>query len=489
VLKLTPLNLINDWIEYLIIPVCEDKSIHNNRIISALTKKAMKNPEFKGKKDDQLVLFSPARLRVGQVIFMGLGKAADLKPETLRGFAGKILRQSVKKDRKEVTLTVPSERKTGIKMSDLLEAMLEGAYLGNHVFDQYKKEKEHKPVKKIQFLVKPQAAQNHSSLPGRVMNICAGTLLAREWVSLPSNHKRPEQYAQILTDHAKAAGLKVSVKDEKWLKKNKFNALLAVAQGSEASPRLVVLEYNTKKADRTIALIGKGVTFDAGGLNLKISGGMEGMKMDMAGSAAAAAAIISLSRLKPRFNVAAVIPIVENMPSGTATRPGDIVKTLEGKTVEIGNTDAEGRLILIDAITYTIQTYKPQTLIDLATLTGACVVALGEKMAGVFSNDDKLAGAIVASGQKTHERCWHMPLPDDYKEFLKSDFADISNLSSSKWGGAITAALFLSEFIKDTRWAHIDIAGPAYAKKESDYCGPGGTGFGVRLLCDLMNTI
>jgi leucyl aminopeptidase len=177
------------------------------------------------------------------------------------------------------------------------------------------------------------------------------------------------------------------------------------------------------------------------------------------------------------------------MPSGKASRPGDIIKSYAGKTVEIGNTDAEGRLILIDALAYGVKKYKPRVLIDLATLTGACVVALGEKIAGVFSLDDKLAQAIISSGDKTYERCWRMPLPDDYKELLKSDFADLNNIASTRYGGAITAALFLSEFVGKTRWAHIDIAGPVYGKKETAYCAAGGTGFGVRLLCDLLEKL
>ena len=244
------------------------------------------------------------------------------------------------------------------------------------------------------------------------------------------------------------------------MKQKKFGALLAVAAGSQRKPRLVVLQYRHPGAKKTVALVGKGVTFDSGGLNLKTGGSMAEMKSDMSGAAAVA-----------------------------ATRPGDIIRSYSGKTIEIGNTDAEGRLILIDAMSYTVKKYKPQYLIDLATLTGACVIALGEKIAGVFSNDDKLAKAIIASGRKTYERCWRMPLPDDYKDLLKSDFADMNNMSSTRWGGAITAALFLSEFSGDTQWAHIDIAGPSYAKKENAYCGAGGTGFGVRLLCDLIDRL
>jgi leucyl aminopeptidase len=252
---------------------------------------------------------------------------------------------------------------------------------------------------------------------------------------------------------------------------------------------MVIGVYNPDGAKNTVALVGKGVTFDSGGINLKSTASLEDMKMDMSGAAAVAATLIAVAKLKPKIKVVGIIPIVENMPSGNAARPGDIIKSYDGKTIEIGNTDAEGRLILIDGISYAIRKYNPQTLIDLATLTGSCVVALGEKIAGIFSFDDELAEAIVQSGVKTHERCWRMPLPEDYKETLKSDFADIKNISSSRWGGAITAALFLSEFVGDTRWAHIDIAGPAYLKKENAYCGPGGTGFGVRLLCDLLEKL
>jgi leucyl aminopeptidase len=210
------------------------------------------------------------------------------------------------------------------------------------------------------------------------------------------------------------------------------------------------------------------------------------MKADMSGAAAVAATMTAVAQLAPKHRVVGIMPLVENMPSGSATRPGDIVTAFSGKTIEIGNTDAEGRLILADAMAYAIGKYKPDAVIDLATLTGACVVALGEKIAGVFSLDDKLAGAIVAAGEVCHERCWRLPMPEDYRELLKSQFADVGNVSGSRYGGAITAALFLSEFVGDTPWAHIDIAGPAYTTKASDYCGYGGTGFGVRLLCRLI---
>ena len=268
-----------------------------------------------------------------------------------------------------------------------------------------------------------------------------------------------------------------------------MGALLAVAAGSENRPALVIVDYKPTKPRKTIALVGKGVTFDSGGYNLKPSGSLDGMKADMAGAAAVAAAMIAIARLRPKHRVVAARPMVEHLVSGAAVRPGDIVRAYNGKTIEIGNTDAEGRLILADAMAYVADAYRPDWIIDMATLTGACLVALGEKIAGVFSPQDRLAEAIIDAGKATHERCWRLPLPEDYREKLKSKFADLRNIGDNRWGGAIAAALFLSEFVGDTPWAHIDIAGPAYSRKADDYCGPGGTGFGVRLLCDLLGRL
>jgi leucyl aminopeptidase len=319
--------------------------------------------------------------------------------------------------------------------------------------------------------------------------VCGGTLLARQWINTPSNDKVPTRLAEMFATAARKSGLKVGTMSAARLKQQKFGALLAVAAGSSHPPCLVEMQYSPPKAKKTIVLVGKGVTFDTGGISLKPSSGMDAMKGDMSGAAAVAATLIAVAGLKPAHRIVGIMPLVENMPSGSATRPGDIVTSYSGKTVEIGNTDAEGRLILIDAMAYANKKYKPDVMIDIATLTGACVVALGEKLAGVFSEDDLLTRAIVDAGRAVHERCWAMPMPEDYKEMLKSDFADISNMPSARWGGAITAALFLSKFVGDTRWAHIDIAGPAFAKKGHDYCGPGGSGFGVRLLCDLIDRL
>ncbi len=488
-LQLKTVDLKKTKTETLVIPVCEDTQIHDNSAIVSIINKAKKLKEFKGDKNDEVILFSPLEIKVERVILLGLGKLKKIDLETLRSVAGKTVKKCIKKNLSQVLIAVPSDKKIKLEMSQVLTPFLEGAFLGNHIFDRYKKDKKLKVLKAINFLVEPHTAKAFRKLPLQVETACKGTVLAREWVNIPSNDKRPEQFARSITMQARKANLKVNVLTEKELKQKKFGALLAVAKGSRSKPCMVTLEYKPKNFKTTVVLVGKGVTFDSGGINLKPTGSLDTMKMDMGGAATVAAALIATAGLKPRIRVIGVLPIVENMPSGDASRPGDIVKSFSGKTIEIGNTDAEGRLILADAMSYAVKKYKPQVLIDIATLTGACVVALGENIAGLFSFDDDLAEMIIKSGEKLYERCWQLPMPEDYKELLKSDFADINNIGKTRWGGAITAALFLSEFVSDTRWAHVDIAGPAYIKKENAYCPAGGTGFGVRLICDVLKKL
>ena len=487
-LKLKSVNLQKSRISTLAVPVCEDKDLHED-LIDSLTKEAKKLEEFHGKQDEQLTLHNPAGIQADRVLFIGLGKHAELNPEKLRAFSGKAVKSSIKNGLKDIVIGTPSSNRIPMEDTILIEALLEGAYLGNHVFDRYKKEKKLKPLGRITLMVPPGTVKKYTKLSKRVEAVCHGTLLAREWVSTPSNDKTPAQLSKVFIDLARKETLKTTLLNPKQLKQGKFGALMAVAAGSQNTPRLVILEHAPKTAKQTIALVGKGVTFDSGGINLKPTGGLEDMKIDMSGAAAVAATLITVAKLKPTVRVVGVMPLVENMISGSATRPGDIIKSHAGKTIEIGNTDAEGRLILADAMSYAKKKYNPDIMVDMATLTGACVVALGEKIAGLFTDDDALAEAIMASGQKTHERIWRMPLPEDYKELLKSEIADTNNMSSTRWGGAITAALFLSGFSEGTRWAHIDIAGPASQKKASAYCDAGGTGFGVRLFCDLIDRL
>lgn len=361
--------------------------------------------------------------------------------------------------------------------------------MANHVFDHYKKEKEQKPLEKIFLLVPEATVKTYRNLITRVESICTGVQSARNWVSTPSNDKGPETLAGDFALQAKKEGLAVEILNEKELKRLRFGALLAVSLGSEQKPAVVIMHHKVANAKKTVLLVGKGITFDSGGINIKHGPGIEMMKMDMAGAAVVAATLITAAKTKLKVNLVGIMPLVENMPSGKATRPGDIIKSFTGKTIEIGNTDAEGRLILADAMAYAIDRFKPDITIDLATLTGACIGALGEKIAGVFSNDDELAESLIRAGGKTHERCWRLPLPEDYKEYLKSDIADIRNMSTSSFGGAITAALFLSEFAANTRWAHMDIAGTAFLKSATDYAPPGGSGYGVRLLTEFLDKL
>ena len=482
-------NLKRSTIETLVIPICEDTMLHDGPI-AALIEAGHGVETLKGESGEMIVVHRPEGFRIQRLVFIGLGKAATVDAEALRKCAGRAVKYAMERQLKAIDIAAPAPNDAAVKAADALSALAEGACLANQVFDQYKEEKKLRPLENIRLLTTAAAATAHQNLVRRAALVCDGTGLARTWVSTPSNHKVPEVFARTVAEAGRQAGLKVSVMDEKALVKKGFGAMLAVAAGSHNRPALVILEHQPKEAKKTIALVGKGVTFDSGGINLKPSGSsIEEMKMDMAGAAAVAAALITAARLNADVRIVGALPLVENMPSGTATRPGDIVKTYAGKTVEIGNTDAEGRLILADTLAYVVEKYKPDAVIDLATLTGACVVALGEKIAGLFTADDELAETILAAAGRTGERCWRLPLPEDYKEQLKSEFADLSNMGATRWGGAITAALFLSAFVEKSRWAHIDIAGPAYVKKPADYGPAGGTGFGVRLLVDLFERL
>ncbi|MBW2369886.1 MAG: leucyl aminopeptidase [Deltaproteobacteria bacterium] len=480
-------DLSKEKMEVLVVPVCEDKQIHGDKQVNALVQQAKKLKEFTGESKQRVTFYATKGLNAERIVFMGLGKLADLTRDGLRCLAGKAVNDAMGGRLSSLHIAAPSGARMKWEAVDILEPLMEGSCLANHLFDKYKLEKKIKPLKRITILSRPENVRKHKKLLSRVSAVCNGTILAREWVNTPANDKRPEQFAKLIAAQATRNNLKVRVLDEKTLRKGKFGALMAVAIGSEQKPRMVVLEYRPAKARKTVVLVGKGVTFDSGGINLKPSAGLETMKTDMAGAAAVAGTLMAAAKFKPNCNLVGVLPIVENMPSGSATRPGDVVKSVSGKTVEIGNTDAEGRLILADALTWANNRYKPDVMVDVATLTGACVIALGDKIAGIFSKDDNLAQAILSAGEKTHERCWRLPMPDDYQELLKSEIADINNMGSSRYGGAISAAIFLKNFTGDARWAHIDIAGPSRLAEKTDYCPVGASGFGVRLLCDLLD--
>jgi leucyl aminopeptidase len=489
-LKIMCKDLTKDRVETLVVPVCEDAVIHDDRQVAALARTAGKMAEFSGENKQEITFYNPRGIQADRVVFIGMGKKAALDREGLRAAAGRGVRTVLAGKLSRVCFIAPSEKKTGLGLGDILASLMEGAFLANDVSGTYKKKKQKQPLKEIAMLVPAGREKEFSALRKQVTATCGGTLLARRWVNKPANLKPPAAFANEIVRHADRQKLKTTIVDDRALKRKKFGAMLAVGAGSANKPRLVILEYTpAKKALKTVVLVGKGVVFDSGGLNLKPGASMGTMKTDMAGAATVAATLVSTARLKPDVRVVGVMPLVENMPSGRALRPGDIVTSHSGKTIEVGNTDAEGRLILADAMSWAVKTFKPDVLVDVATLTGACVMALGEKIAGVFSRDADLSRVVVSAGEKTFERCWSMPMPDDYKVLMKSELADINNMSSTRYGGAITAALFLSEFAGDVPWVHIDIAGPARNGKASDYCPVGGSGFGVRLLLDMLGRI
>ena len=470
----------------LIIPVCQDKNIHYPGNEAIFKKYLSEYKEFKGKKQDKIALYGLQNVNASRMIFFGIGKLADITEETFRKTAGKAVREAIEKGFENLAFLMPNTEKIKIKSDKVIKALGEGAYLSNNLFLKYKGKKEKKPLKKVYIIDKSENSANIKKLFTQIKIVCDGTIMAREWGNTPANYKKPKIFAESIKKEAEKHNIKTTLLSQKDISKLKMGGILGVAQGSKSDPFMLILDYNPENEKETYAFVGKGVTFDAGGINLKPGSGLQGMKFDMCGAAAAAAAVITLAKLQTNHRIIAALPIVENMPSGNALRPGDVIKAFSGKTVEVNNTDAEGRLILADALSYIEKEYKPKVIIDIATLTGACVVALGENIAGVFSTNKKLANAIVEAGNNVYEQCWAMPMPADYKKLLKSDVADISNISASRWGGAITGALFLSEFVKNKKWAHIDIAGPASAKKASEYCEAGGTGFGVRLITDLI---
>jgi leucyl aminopeptidase len=310
---------------------------------------------------------------------------------------------------------------------------------------------------------------------------------ARDLVNEPAGTLTPSALADQARQAAEVGGLTIDVLDEVAIENEGLGGLMGVAQGSEQPPRLIKLSYEPEgRARGTVVLVGKGITFDSGGLSLKTADGMETMKTDMSGAAAVIAAMSVLRAVGVKVNVIAIVPTTENMPGGSAIKPGDVLKIRNGKTVEVLNTDAEGRLILADGLSLAVEE-SPDAVIDLATLTGACVVALGLKVAGLMGNDDGWVDQVRQGAQRAGEAAWPLPLPPEYRKDLDSEIADLKNITGGRYGGALTAGLFLSEFVGDVPWAHLDIAGPARAPSDDGYVAKGGTGFGVRTLVEVLS--
>ncbi|MGH7960297.1 MAG: leucyl aminopeptidase, partial [Candidatus Binatia bacterium] len=364
-----------------------------------------------------------------------------------------------------------------------LTAVIEGTSLSGYAFNKYKSDKTEKPAIATLTLAGDglQKTPALTKALDAAQKVIPGVLLVRDLVNEPASVSTPTYLAEQATRLSHGNGLRTETWGLGKIKAAKMAGLLAVARGSGEEPRFIKLVYKpTGKPKKKVALVGKGLTFDSGGLSLKPAKSMETMKLDMSGGATVLGVMQAVAQLKPQVHVTGYVPSTENMPSGTAQKPGDIIRYSNGKTVEVLNTDAEGRLILADALIHAVQD-KPDVIIDLATLTGACVVALGQQIAGLFSNDEELAEALLRCGKETGEPLWRLPLVREYKEDIKSTVADIKNTGSGN-AGAIAAALFLQEFVGDVPWAHLDIAGPAFAEKDGPYIPKGGTGFGVRTL-------
>ncbi|MCG8471825.1 MAG: leucyl aminopeptidase [Desulfobacterales bacterium] len=472
----------------IVVPVCEKKSITAEARLAPLVDDALTLAEFEGKKGDSLIRYATGGVKAERLIFLGLGKARQVEEEDLRKMAANGVRKALECGQSKLTLVMPDLGSLKVERERQVVAVIEGALLANHLFHKYrgKKERKVKPLAAIEVLIARNEVNRLKPIAQRASLGVQGTLLARDFVSTPPMDKVPEKFAKMIEKHLEEVNVSVDIKDEKELARMKCRALLGVAMGSESPARMVVADYHPEGARKTVVLVGKGVTYDSGGLNLKPAEGLKDMKSDMAGAAAVAGVLYNAGLLQPDVRVVGVMPLVENMPSGRALRVGDVLKSCSGKTIEVGNTDAEGRLILADALAWANKTYKPDLMIDLATLTGACLVALGRDIAGVFANDEKLGKAIKQASDRVYERCWPLPMPEEYRDGLKSEVADLSNVAPHRFGGSITAALFLSEFVGKSRWAHVDIAGPALAHKDNAYIRPGGTGFGVRLICDLL---
>lgn len=439
--------------------------------------------EFKSKIGEISILHSLGKLPVRIVAIVGLGKRQEFGIDKVRNTTAEICRCLRKLNCPKITLSPLNEVVNNIKLVDLVEAYTEGSLLGLYSFDKYKKP-EHITIKEL--LIVSEKIDDLKNLRNAIekgLIVANATNLARDMVNEPANHMTPSRIADIAKEIASEQHLKLKVLDAADMKDLEMGALLGAAKGSLEPPKLVVLSYqgDNSSAD-TIGFIGKGVTFDSGGISLKPSEGMGEMKDDMAGAAAVLAAISGIAQLCPKINVTAVVPTIENLPSGTAFRPSDILKSMSGKTIEVISTDAEGRLILADALCYAIKN-GASTLIDLATLTGACRVALGTGYAGAFANNKKLMENIKWAANKTGEHLWQLPLPEEYKELNKSHIADIKNVGN-RYAGAISAALFLAEFVDKKPWAHLDIAGVAASSVEKGYIVKGATGFGVRMLIE-----
>ena len=437
--------------------------------------------DFKGKLGETLLIYEE-----GRILLLGLGKKETVTAENLRRAYSSAVRMAQAKKTKSIHLVFPSVPQLANEKS--LCSIAEGILLTNYAFSHLKEESlKENPVVLLEKAILIGLDCFEEALLAKLSAIAAGVYLVRELVNGNADDVNPKMLAETAITLARQThGLSARVLEKAELEKEKMGLLLAVNRGSAIDPFLITLSYQGNPASREhVVLVGKGITYDTGGLALKSAENMVAMKCDMAGAATVVAAVQTAAVLHLKINVTAVAPVTENAIDAKSYKNGDVYRSMSGKTIEVNNTDAEGRLVLADAITYAIRHLHPTAMIDLASLTGAISIALGEEIAGLFTNDDHLANELSISSEATGEKLWRMPLDPDYKEMLKSDIADLIN-SAGKSGSSITAALFLQEFTDSLPWAHIDLANSCYQLKPKFYNTVKGTGYGLRLLIDFL---
>jgi leucyl aminopeptidase len=438
---------------------------------------AYRDAKLTGKKGETLLVTKRDgdRFAAGAVLLVGVGERDEFDVTAMRRSLGRAA-QSLGRFGHAATTFAQAVDGGGV---EAVQAAAEGLALGDYRFDRYKSSNDHRRLSKITVLGEGAAKDGRAGVR-RAEVLADAVAWARDLVNTPAGDLPPAQLAREAQKMAKAEELTCKVRTEAELKKGGFGGILGVGQGSVNPPRLIELSYDGGRGGRPIALTGKGIAFDSGGLSIKDAKGMESMKIDMGGAASILATMKAIARLKPKVNVIAAIPTAENMPSGSAQKPGDVIRHYGGKTSEVLNTDAEGRLVLADALALLVEK-RPACIVDTATLTGACMIALGTDIGGALGNDESLVQEVVDAGRAVGEPIWPLPLFRDYRRLIDSTVADVKNIGD-RWGGAITAALFLAEFVGDVPWVHLDIAGPTFSEKGHDLGPKGATGFPVRAL-------
>ena len=462
---------------------------------------AFKSKRFEGKLNQTFQQSVRGLMGADSLIVVGLGQPKDIKEEQIRQAAGTAAKAAEKARHTKITFFLedkdagkPGKSKTGKTGSPVAAALVEGSQLGLYHFDQYKSPDKDNPPSRIREITLLAPAKNkvagYRKGSEQAEKLCEAVIVTRDLQHQPGNTATPTFLAKAAQSMARRHKIACKVLEKKDMQKLKMGSLLGVARGSHEPPKFIIMEYKGGNAkDKPVVIVGKGITFDTGGISLKPGASMDEMKFDMSGGAVTIGTLQAAASLKLKVNIVGIVPTAENMPGGSAIKPGDILTASNGKTIEVLNTDAEGRLILADALVYA-QRYKPKALIDLATLTGAVIMALGHVAAAAVGTDSKLIQKLIQSGDATGERLWELPLYEEFEKATKSDIADLKNIASRGVGaGTITGAAFLKPFVGDFPWAHIDIAGTAWTSNEKPYVPKGGSAYGVRLLIDYLKNL